>query len=324
MKKTQLFESHIAIGAKMAPVGAWDLPLYYVDGAIAEHENCRKGAAILDLCHAGTIRVFGTGARKALGAFFGCDLAKLPLGGCRYAALPDGDGGYAGEILLCLMAEEDFFLIVPHDLTAAEGKLAAALPPGVELQNLSEAIAGIELLGAQAPAVLAELGTPEKNLPAEMHCKTILVSGIPCVVARAARIGATPGFELFFDEERAEELWEIFMVTEPVRPAGINARESLRIESGVPAGKAEVTAAVLGEQAPRRLAAIHLEGRRACRAGSPVFDAAGLEVGVVTSAAFVPGCGHAVALALLDPAAAKTGTQLTLDAGSTKLAGTIQ
>ncbi len=349
LRSTPLFENHIAAGARMAPFAGWNMPINYPGGIIAEHQHTRNRASVFDICHMGELRIFGPGAAAALDRRLARPVLDQKLGVCRYNFLLNENGGVIDDLIVYKMAEEDFFLVVnAANLAADREELAAALPEKVQLEDLSEYLAKIDLQGPASAEVLNQLGIPNTELPRYFHCRTIAISGIPCILSRTGYTGEL-GFEIYFDAERAGELWDIFLVTQPVRPAGLGARDTLRLEAGLPLHGHELTpettpieagfgsllklqempereftgrAALEKRPVTRQLVGIRLESRRAARAGATVYHQ-DTPAGIVTSGAFAPSVGTAVAMAYVTPEFTAVGTPLTLDAGSARLSGQV-
>lgn len=344
-KQTLLFEMHIGRGAKMAPVGGWNLPLHYYEGIADEQKHARECASVFDHCYVGKFRVAGAGAAAVLDGLLACPVLDQPAGTCRTNFLLNSQGGVQEELLVCAMAGEDFFLISygTHPATAAS-VLANALPEGVAMQDLSELLAKIDLLGPESAAVLQDLDVPEEVTLQEDFCRSAKIADIPCILIGRDRLGGM-GFELCCAADYAEDLWEILLETDGVLPGGQGAWEALRIEAGIPrvgsdllpghsllqtslapllqleglpersfAGKEALTA-LAGD---RKLVQLRLEGRRAPRPGSPVL-AGETEVGTVTSGAFAASAGRTYALAWVDQALAVPETLLAVSAGDVTL-----
>lgn len=342
IRETPLAARHAALGAKTAPFAGWNMPISYPDGIIAEHLHTRHEASIFDICHMGEMRVFGPGAAAALDRRLARPTLDQGLGVCRYNFLLNDGGGVIDDLIVYKMAEEDFFIVVnAANIDADAAALAAALPPEVKFENLSDYIGKIDLQGPKSAEVLNRLGIANADLPGYFRCVTRTISAIPCIVSRTGYTGEL-GFELYCDAEKIGELWDVLMVTAPVKPAGLGARDTLRLEAGLPLYGHELDAdtsvieagfgAMLKldalpdrdfhgraalEQKPdlRRLVGLKLDGRRAGRAGNPVLDAAGRPVGVVTSGAFGPSLDAAVAMAYVERAHAEPGTAIAVDTG---------
>lgn len=346
IKQTPLFEMHITRGAKMAPCGGWNLPLHYYEGIADEHNHACTEAAVLDHCHALKIRIAGAGAAESLDALLAVPVLDQPAGSCRRNFLLNAQGGVQDELLVCAMAEEDFFLL-GHAGNTAE-LLKRALPEDLTWQDLSELLGKIDLVGPAACAVLEELDVPESELPAPDGCKSQVVAEIPCILIRTETAGMA-GFQLCFAADYAEDMWEILLETDPVLPAGQGAWDALRIEAGLARFGSELTAgtslihaglapllrleelpersfagkeALLKMPENRKLIKIQLDGRRGARAGSEVL-VNGSAAGRVTGGAYSPLCGSAVAFAWLDTAFAVPGNAVEISAGNVVLAGKI-
>lgn len=349
IKQTPLFECHIGRGAKMAPFAGWNMPINYREGILAEHKHTREQASIFDICHMGEMRVAGKGAAAALDARLARPVLGQKLGVCRYNFLLNEQGGVIDDLIVYAMAEEDFFIVVnAANIDADASALQAALPAGVTFENLSDRIAKIDLQGPKSAQVLEKLGVPVAEMPAYYHCKTQRVADTPCILSRTGYTGEL-GFELYFDADRASDMWQTLLATDPVLPAGLGARDTLRLEVGYPLYGHELNASTsvlnagfgamlklaemperkfFGREAleamkpDKKLVGIQLESRRAGRAGCEV-SAAGKVVGTVSSGAFGPSVGTAVAMAWLDAAAAAPGTAVEIAAGSAVLPGKV-
>ena len=312
IRHTALFEEHINIGAKMTPVANWSLPLNYVDGAAAEHLHTRKAASIFDRCADGELRLAGAGINDHLLKLF----AALPeTGFCSRVVLRNESGAILGDGTLCRMAEEDYFLVIHGgDPGRIQKFLAGKLPDTIQCDDLSEFLAGILLAGPEAETVFNELLEDETiSLPAPNQCAAVPVEDLRCVVCCTAFTGERE-FLILFNQDFAPDFWELLMETDPVRPAGLAAFHSLRLEAGVAAFGAEIAGDPQGV-----LTGIVLETRRAAAAGSDVLGADGTLLGKVTTGAFAPTLGKAAALAYLPQMEA--GTPVTLHTIKGDLAG---
>lgn len=348
IKKTPLFDMHIERGAKMAPFAGWNLPLHYYEGVADEHLHTREAVSVMDSCHAGKFRIAGKGAAAALDARLACPVLDQAVGTCRVNFLLNEQGVPMEELLVCAMAEEDFFVIGRSGNRLIGGMLQSCVPEDAAFQDLTELLGKIDLLGPVAEAVLIELDVPEEDLPGEYGCKSQAVAEIPCILIRHPLLGED-GFELCFAADYAEDMWEILLDTDPVLPVGQGAGDSLRIEAGQPRCGSDLPAgtsilcteyasllrldefpernfvgkeALAGLPADRRLVRILLEGRRAARSGSEVrLD--GKVIGKVTGGAFAPSCNCAVALGWVDAACAVPETAVEILAGDVVLTGRL-
>lgn len=350
LKNTPIVEYHIELGAKMVPTSGWNMPLHYGEGIIAEHRHTRKACSVFDMCHKGEFRIAGPEAVRAMDRLLARPVADLPVGGCRYNFLLDDDGGVRDDLLAFRMADDDLFLVVNAGNTFADANwIRERLPErGAEFYDLSADIAMLDLQGPRSADVLLELGMKLSDLPGHFHVSLADLDGIRCIISRTGCTGEL-GFEIYFDAEYADQLWDLFLSTDPVMPAGLGARDTLRLEMGYPVHDHELhrewspfdsgagslidleserdfigKAALLQRKATRQLIAVELEGRRASRPGSAVLNERAEIIGVVTSGSFCPTLEKAAALCSIEIDCAKVpGDRVLLEAGDVRLPGTV-
>ncbi len=334
--KTPLHAWHVAHHAKMAPFAGWDMPIQYT-GIIAEHLHTREKASLFDICHMGEFILKGPGARDALAKALTHNLDTLKPGRCRYGFLLDESGGILDDLIVYHLAPEHYMIVVNAACRESDfSAITARLPSGLSLEDVSDRTGKIDLQGpASVDALERILPGPWRQVPyfglvrAEFDGSSLLVS----------RTGYTGelGFELYMPCEKALALWEACLADPDVEPAGLGARDTIRLEVGLPlygqdldsnhtpaeagyGGMLTSTADYVGKAGAARvrekLVGLSLEGRRSARHNDPVM-LDGKSVGIVTSASFAPSLGHAVALAYVAAeeadaaaftiAAAKTG-----------------
>ena len=349
LKNTPLAEYHAELGAKMVPFAGWNMPVQYPGGILAEHRHTREACSLFDICHMGEFRIAGPQA-AAFDRLLARPVIDLAVGSCRYNFLLNDDGGVLDDLIVYRMAEDDFFVVVnAGNIDSDAAWIGAHLPPeGVEFRNLSDSIAKLDLQGPKSAEVLAKIGVNPKELPAYFRWKIMEVDRLRCIVSRTGYTGEL-GFELYFNAEYTDQLWDLLLSTDPVKPAGLGARDTLRLEMGYALHGHELApdrtpqecgmgpllrpdaprdfigkAALLERPARKRLVAVRLETRRAARAGAAVMTPKEEIVGTVTSGAFCPSLDCAAALcsvdAAFDPALGET---LLLEAGSAKLPGVV-
>ncbi|WP_176012580.1 glycine cleavage system aminomethyltransferase GcvT [Victivallis sp. Marseille-Q1083] len=323
LQRTVLAGRQVALGARMVPFAGWEMPVQYSDGIIAEHQHTRNAVSLFDICHMGEFQIRGTGAVAALDRLLARPVLDQPIGSCRYNFLLNDAGGVLDDLVVYRMAADDCFLVVNAGTRAADAAhLRALLPAGVTLVDLSDGLAKLDLQGPRSAEVLAQLGVPAASLPKYFHWTLLEIAQVRCILSRTGYTGEL-GFELYFDVEKAGAMWDRLLEVEPVKPAGLGARDTLRLEMGYSLYGHELTPEVtpldvgaapllkLAEQpgrdfvgraalekagVRRRLIGIGCEGRRAARGGYAV-RAGGRTIGTVTSGAFAPSLGVAVALA---------------------------
>ena len=365
--RTPLHARHTALGAAFTDFAGWEMPLQYTS-SLAEHQAVRRRAGLFDLSHMGEVRVQGPDAARALNQTFVSDLSRRRPGRATYTMLCSDTGGIVDDLIVYRLGEREF-LVVPN--AANVGRVVAALGEGahgldVSVEDQTQSTALIALQGPLAESILVRAlaagRAPENSSGVEAvralryYAEVPLdVGGTSAVVARTGYTGED-GFELFVPADAATGLWDL--LTEAGRPdglvpAGLGARDSLRLEAGMPlcgheltesttpfqVGAGRVVALDKPQDFPGRAALEHaatsrpdvvLAGlsaatRRAMRAGCAVLPATALAgvatdgadgpepIGHVTSGLFSPTLGHAIALALVDVSVADVDTPVAVD-----------
>jgi aminomethyltransferase len=353
LRTVPLDEVHRALGATMTPFGGWDMPVRY-GSDLAEHQAVRERAGLFDVSHMGRVEIAGSTAGAALDAALVSRIDDLEVGRCRYTMMCDDAGGVIDDLIVTRL-DGRFLLIVN---AANTGVALAALreacdASGAELIHRE----GHVLLALQGPAAAAVLasasardvadGAADATLLRPFRAVATRVAGIATIVARTGYTGED-GFELACDGPTAgRKLWDMLLTAgaaSGIRPCGLAARDTLRLEAGLPlhghelgpelgpfeAGLSRVVhldedrgfrgraalERVVAEGPARRVVGLMAEGRRAPRAGSTVLDGA-RPVGIITSGAPSPTLGVPIALASLDVSVADPGTALQVDVRGT-------
>jgi len=346
MLTTPFHSRHLALGAKMAPFGGYDMPIQY-QGILAEHTAARSGSVIFDTCHMGELLISGTGATVWLDTMLSCRVAGLAPGRCRYGMLCNKAGGVIDDLIVYSRGQDAYMLVVNAGTRAGDvAWLTQHLPPaGVSLQDVSAQTAKLDIQGPTClPTVTALTGFDASQLRFYRFAE-IAIDGADCMISRTGYTGEL-GFEIYGPPATLQPLWDAAL-TAGVVPAGLGARDTLRLECGYPLYGHELTdtrpaiqsgftrafdmskefhgAAAL--RAPdanlEQLCGIRLDGRRAAREGTVVMSTQGEAIGMVTSGSFAPSLGVAVAVAYCGRAYAETGTVVDLAAGRKTLRGTV-
>lgn len=334
---------HRSLGARMVPFGGWEMPLEYT-GTLDEHMTCRQEAAVFDVSHLGTVRVTGPGAFETLQRTLTNDLAKIAPGRAQYThLLDDADGSVLDDIIVWWHPEgaqgEPVFDVMPN--ASNTERVIGALGG----HDITERRAVLAVQGPEAKQRLADVW-PEAAEVRRFRVEMIEWEGTPCVVAGTGYTGE-PGVEIAVPAEAAASLWRV-ITDAGIRPAGLGARDTLRLEAGLPlhgnelgpgitplqAGLGWVVAfdkpeflgkaALLAEReagVSRHLVGIATEGRRPPRAGCAVLRG-GEQVGTVTSGNFSPVLGHGIALAFTAPDVA-IDDEVEIDVRGTALPGKV-
>jgi aminomethyltransferase len=344
LRESPLAARHRALGARMVEFGGWEMPMSYPAGTLAEHMACREDVALFDVSHLGTVRLAGSDAYDALQRTLTNDLAKIGPGRAQYThLLDDGDASVLDDIIVWWHprgdGETDAFDVMPN--ASNTDRVTAAI--GGEVSTGARAV-----IAVQGPGFATRLDPvlPEAAAVGRFRVEHCEWEGVACTVAGTGYTGE-PGVEIAVPAPDAPRLWDA-LVHAGIPPAGLGARDTLRLEAGLPlhghelgpgitslqAGLAWVVAwdkpEFLGKRAAtaererghrRHLFGIETDGRRPARAGSTV-TVAGRPVGEVTSGNFSPVLGHGIALAFLPPDTAE-GQLVEVDVRGRPLAGHV-
>ena len=328
LRRSPLHDRHVALGAKLADFGGWEMPLEYAGGGvIREHTAVRTAVGVFDVSHLGKARVTGPGAADFVNSCLSNDLGRIAPGKAQYTlCCDDATGGVVDDLIAYLFGPEHVFLI-PNAANTAEvvRRLAAAAPSGVTVTDEHEGYAVLAVQGPRAAETLAALKLPTGH--DYMSFSPAEVAGAEIVVCRTGYTGEH-GYELVVPWNDAPAVWDA-LVEAGVRPCGLGARDTLRTEMGYPLHGQELSLditpvqarsgwavgwskpafwgrdALLAEKAagPRRtLRGLVLTGRGIPR-GHMTVHAGDTVVGETTSGTFSPTKKVGIALALLDTAA---------------------
>ena len=342
---------HRGKGARMVPFAGYSMPVQYAGphgGILAEHEWTLTHAGLFDVSHMGQLYVSGDGHEAALEALLPIDLLTMAVGQVRYSLLLDEHGGVLDDLMVTRW-ETGFYLVVNGATKWDDiGHLREHLPDEVGLNHLDES-ALLALQGPEACAALARVTTGETELSALsfMRGASFKIDGVDAWISRSGYTGED-GFEIAIPAAEAARVADLLCAQAEVKPIGLGARDSLRLEAGLPlyghdmspdvspieAGLAfginkrrrteggfpgaERILRELAEGTARRLAGLTLEGRGAAREGAEVY-AGERKVGTVTSGGFSPTLGHPIAMAYVEAAYAADGTELEIEVRGKRL-----
>ncbi|MEU8343509.1 glycine cleavage system aminomethyltransferase GcvT [Spirillospora sp. NPDC048832] len=327
-KTTPLHDVHRDLGANLVDFAGYLMPLRY-KSETAEHQAVRTGAGLFDLSHMGEIFLSGPDAGAALDYALVGNLSPMPVGKARYTMICAPDGGVLDDLIVYRLADTTWMVVANAANTDVVRDALAERAAGFEaaVDDRSDAYALVALQGPRSQAILE--GFTEAPV-GDLKYYAVLAGRVAGVDALIARTGYTgeDGFELFVDAADAVALWRALAAVDGVVPAGLAARDSLRLEAGMPLYGNELTAettpfeaglgrvvkldktvdfvgkTTLAAQAAtppgRRLVGLVARGRRAPRKGYQVVTSGGTPCGVVTSGAPSPTLGKPIAMAYLD------------------------
>ncbi len=332
--KTPLHALHLELGAKMVEFAGYEMPVSYPAGILAEHRHCRSAAALFDVSHMGQLRLVGADAPRALESLVPVDVIDLAPGHQRYGYFTNSNGGILDDLMISRRGPDDgddLFLVVNAAGKAADtAHLITHIGHRCHVQALPDQ-ALLALQGPQAVNVLTRLNAGVSRLTFLTGTKFKL-AGIQCFVTRSGYTGED-GFEISLPGGQAEALAHTLLAQPEVKPAGLGARDTLRLEAGLCLHGHDIDAATTPVEAGltwaiqkvRRIGgarhagypgAAVIDGRMATgprakrtgllglervpvREGAVITDAFGHKLGHVTSGTLSPTLGHPIAMAYL-------------------------
>jgi aminomethyltransferase len=326
LRRTPLYEHHVALGARMVPFAGWEMPVQY-RGVIAEHVAVREDAGAFDVSHMGEIDVEGPRAEQLLDSLLSNDLARIGVGEAQYTLLTNERGGIVDDLIVYRLDRCRFLLIVNASNVRTDYEwLREREIPGSDVRDVSEEYG---LIAVQGPRSLERLGLDEA--PAFTFAEGE-IDGIACMVNRTGYTGEK-GVELLVMAEEAGGLWER-VLARGVEPCGLGARDTLRLEVCYPLHGNDISpdtdaiSAGLGwvcaldhdftgadelrriqERGPeRRLAAFVMEDRAIPRQGMQIAEG-----GEVTSGTHSPTLDVGIGMGYVPPGLAVPGVEITID-----------
>jgi aminomethyltransferase len=331
LRHTALIDAHRRLGAKLVGFGGWEMPLAYPDGTLAEHRACREDSVAFDVSHLGTVRVEGADAFDRLQAALSNDLRRVGPGRAQYThLLDDVDGSVVDDIIVWWLSDQSFD-VMPN--ASNTDRVVNAI--GGEDTTATRVIIAVQ--GPHARTRLAPVA-PEAAAVPRFRVAPFVWEGVACVAAGTGYTGED-GVELAVPADAADALWAALLAT-GIRPAGLGARDTLRLEAGLPLHGHELGPGITPLQAGlgwvvgwdkdhfrgrraleaerrdgirRRLVGMATDGRQPPREGGTVIGE-GRPVGTVTSGNYSPMLGHGIALAFVDTQG--EGAALTTDVGT--------
>jgi aminomethyltransferase len=345
--RTPLHERHVIAGARMVPFAGYDMPVQYRDGIMAEHLWTRSSAGLFDVSHMGQAFLVGPDhetTARALETLIPADIVNLAPGRQRYSQLLDEEGGILDDLMVTRSPdlEEDgvlFLVVNAGGKNADYAHIAARLPDGVKLVTAGHRA----LVALQGPAAEGVVCAYEPSLAdmAFMSVRSARLNGIGVNISRSGYTGED-GYEISVHESRAGELWDLLAADPRVKPIGLGARDSLRLEGGLCLYGHDIDTTTspiesglawsiqkrrreeggfpgasriqreLAEGPSRKRVGILPEGRQPAREGAEIAAEDGRIIGKVTSGGFGPSLNGPLAMGYVESAFAAPGTRLNL------------
>lgn len=340
-KKTPLYDLHLELGGKIVPFAGYLLPVQYETGVIKEHLAVRTACGLFDVSHMGEILIKGPDALKNLQNFLCNDYSDMDIGRVRYSPICNENGGIVDDLIVYKFAQDEYFLVVNAANKDKDFAWFTGHKQGdVQILDLSSQFAQLALQGPNSKKILAKLAD-ESRFPVKYYSfvRDLPVAGIPCLVSRTGYTGEF-GYELYCAPDKAVALARALLDAgrdEGLIPCGLGARDTLRLEAGMPlyghemndgitpleaglgifvrldkAGFIGKEALVNAGEAKRERIGLVLTDRGIAREGSNVYHGGKL-IGVTTSGTLLPFTNKASAMALVTKGVVHTEDEVEVD-----------
>ncbi len=345
-KQTILYSSHQALGARMIDFGGWMMPVQY-EGIVAEHNNTRNNLSIFDICHMGEFIIEGVSAKEDLKRLLTTNIEPLVDGQCRYGFMLNKQAGVIDDLITYRLDENKWMLVVnagtkEKDLQWIRGNVS----PETGVTDISDQTGKIDVQGPKSRPVIEEILNIDLSEIKFFRFKEIIWKNKTITVSRTGYTGEY-GVELYSDNDTITELWQTFLDI-GVKPAGLGARDTLRLEAGLPLYGHELDEETTPEQANlmrfvcldndfngksdllekmenevgRTLCGFKIDGRQAARNGHSVVIDEKI-VGKVASGSFSPTLNSSIGTAFIDRKKSAINTVIGIDNGRKILDATI-
>jgi aminomethyltransferase len=353
MKNTALFETHKALGAKMVPFAGYNMPVSY-EGVNVEHETVRNGVGVFDVSHMGEFLIEGPKALELIQKVTSNDASKLSVGKAQYSCLPNETGGIVDDLIVYQIKEETYLLVVNASNIEKDwnhiSKYNEAI--GADMRNLSDDYSLLAIQGPKAVEAMQSLTSVDLSAIKFYNFVVGDFAGIDHVIISATGYTGSGGFEIYCKNSEVQQVWDKVLEAGAdfgIKPIGLAARDTLRLEMGyclygndiddttspLEAGLGWITKftkdfvnsealAKEKEAGPKRkLIAFEMEERGIPRHGYPILDAAGNEIGKVTSGTMSPSLSKGIGLGYVPTDHAALDTTIYIQIRINKVPATV-
>ena len=352
MKNTALTEKHISLGAKMVPFAGYNMPVQY-EGINAEHATVRNAVGVFDVSHMGEFILKGENALDLIQRVTSNDASKLYDGKIQYSCLPNETGGIVDDLLVYRIDEKTYMLVVnASNIEKDWNWITKFNDKNVEMHDISEKTSLLAVQGPKAADALQSLTDIDLAAMEYYTFKKGKFAGVDNVLVSATGYTGAGGFELYFENEYADQIWDAIFKSGAefgIKPIGLGARDTLRLEMGfclygndiddttspIEAGLGWVTkftkdftnsAALFAQKeagVTRKLVGFEMIDRGIPRHDYLVVDADGNQIGKVTSGTQSPSLQKAIGIAYVAKEFAKEGTEIFIDIRNNKVKAKI-
>lgn len=347
LKKTPLYEEHVRLNARMVPFGGWEMPVQY-EGIIAEYEQTRKRAAIFDISHMGEFIVHGDARETGLDEIVTQSLVDLPVKASRYGVMLNDRGGVIDDLIVFRLEEKKWFIVVNGATTQKDSEhFRTHLNDPSCFEDVSLKIGKIDIQGPLSRDVLKKIVPDIKKLE-YFQFDFFDLLGENVLISRTGYTGEL-GYEIFYPWDKTTDLWKTFLKDERVKPAGLGARDVLRLEMGyslygheleehispLEAGLGrfvDLNKKFIGKEAlekqkisgiKRKIIGFCSESRRSPREGHSIYSKDEQAIGQVTSGTFSPSLNTGIGLGFVKSELAVKGEKIYFGQDKNKISATI-
>jgi len=344
LKKTPLIDEHERLGAKLAPFGGWLMPIQY-SGIIAEHLWTRSEASLFDICHMGEFIVRGSPEKSGLNNIVTFDLKTVPIASCHYGFALNDAGGIIDDLIVYRIAENEWMVVVnAAAIDGDEAHFRKHLSRDTDFQNVSSELGKLDLQGPRSLDALKSLAGPGVAGLGYYKFGYFNVLGEKIIISRTGYTGEL-GYELYISAGKVKELWKRLLTNSRVKPAGLGARDTLRLEMAYPLYGQDITAdttpleadkgkfvdlkkdfigrpALLKNSRPSRKLISFIAGSRRSPRHNYRILVNGRDAGVVTSGSFSPSLSCGIGMGYVDLRCAP-GSRITLKENDVEIEATV-
>jgi len=347
LQQTPLYDEHCHLNARMVPFGGWEMPVQY-DGILKEHAQTRDAASIFDISHMGEFIIEGDCIQSGLDHLLTMSLADLSVRSCRYGCMLNEHGGVIDDLIVFRLEKDKWFIVVNGATTQKDAAhFQKNLTDRSKFIDVSLQTGKIDIQGPSSREVLSSLVADIDILDYYTFDYFDLL-GERVLISRTGYTGEL-GYEIFYPWNKTKDLWKALLVHDKVKPAGLGARDVLRLEMGYSLyghelgenisplesglnrfihfdkdfnGK-DVLVTQKEEGLKRKIVGISSETRRAPREGHKIYIESGEEVGEVTSGTFSPCLNKGIGLGFVNTQYAGQGSKVLFGDDKNKNAATI-
>lgn len=334
LKRTPLYEEHVALGAKMVPFGGWEMPVQY-EGILSEYEKTRQAVTVFDISHMGEFVVEGDLVESGLDKIVTMRLSDLPIKSSRYGAILNEQGGVLDDLIVFREEEKKWFIVVNASTIDKDAKhFQKHLTSKAKFRDVSSQIGKLDIQGPKSRELMQKY-VPDIGKLEYYRFDYFKLLGEKVLISRTGYTGEL-GYEVFYPWEKTKDLWRELVYQAKVTPAGLGARDVLRLEMGYSLYGHELNEnisvlesglgkfidfekdfigknALLNQQKhgmKRKIVGIESENRKSPRQDQKVFLDSGKEIGIITSGTFAPAVNKGIGLALVDIDSAEVGKNI--------------